>query len=514
MTVVPKTYSDRPLTILTLLYCVIPITIFFLSWLRPYIGVASTFLLLYGTYMYVKRINVETIAYTRAGCFKAVVVALLVLGWLYCSGIGGYAHQEWDHNARNAILRDLINYDWPIYYTFPPDYHFKALAGRQSALNYYFTFWLPAASVGKLLGERVAGQALFFWSYIGLLLSFYHLHRLLKFRYFLIGTVFFILFGNYDLYLYLLAKYAFPRLGFADQFAFLKFYTTATTTLFNPYNQAIPGWLLSLYIVQKNSFKLHLLPVVLSFAYSPFVFVGLVLLNGLCYTIKFYTEGGTLITYLNDLVRSIPRIENSGTLVVLLIYGLFYQAHTKSVQQGPFWTFYFTPDGWQNLLITGKYLLAFFSEVGVYLLFIYIGANRTYIRYRLWYWLTFFVLLLLPLWVIGVNSDLAARASIPWLTILCIMMIVALNEFRTAYAGQTRYYTVMGLLALSFAFPMRSIINSIPNGTPAKRQDAIGSLGDPKINDTNDPIGMVSSMNNFYSHEPNQYLFYKFLARH
>lgn len=498
---------------LTLLYALIPIVIFFIGWLRPIYSIPATIVLIYSALVHIK-LNEKRTGFTelKVDWKKTVLIALVAFIWVYCSGIGGYTNQEWDHHARNAIFYDLLTFDWPIYYDFPPDYHFKALAGKHLSLNYYFTFWLPAACFGKLFGEQMANAFLLFWAYLGLLLSFYYLNRLFNFKYSLVCTGLFIFWSSYDLVGYLFFTRIIHTINFLSETNYFKFYTSFTSNLYNPFNQTVPAWLLTLYIL-NDSKKLQIFPAVMLLAYSPFAFMGLATAHGLYYLLAAYRTDKKILTYWRELIQALWRLDTVGALIILMIYGLFYQAHSTAIQNVSFWSLYRTTNFLLNIFLIIDYLMAFFLEIGIYLVFIYFMAKRTYCSYKIWFWLIMVVLLLLPLWIIGANSDLATRGSIPFLTVLLVMTLTALIEVYENPIRRHQFYIILCVLFLSFQWPANSMIRSLSFTDKPIRQNAVGSLADPKLDELNDPANMSSSMNNFYSHEPQHYLFYQYVAK-
>ncbi len=498
---------------LTLLYGLIPIAIFFIGWLRPIYSIPATLLLAYSAISYSRRTEKSgPLAALKIDWKKTVLIALIAFVWVYCSGIGGYTNQDWDHHGRNAIFYDLRTFDWPIYYDFPPNYHFKELAGKHSSLNYYFTFWLPAACVGKLLGEQAANAFLLLWTYAGILLSFYYLNRLFGFKYSVACTGLFIFWSGFDLLGYLLIRQSFPPINALSETYYYYFYTSFTADLYNPFNQAVPAWLFTLYVLNAGK-KLQVFPVVILFAYSPFAFIGLVMAHGLFYLFNTYRADKKMLEYGRELREALWRPDLLGTLLILIPYALFYQAHSGAVQNVAFWSRYLTRGPLLNTFLIGSYFVTFFLEVGIYLAFIYFLAKQTYRAHKIWFWLIFAVLLMLPLWVIGTYNDLASRGSMPFLTVLLIMTLTALIELYETRGRRFQFYAVMGVLLLSFQTPVYSLIRSLSFTDRPVLQNAMGSLADPQLDETNDPAHMLSSVNNFYSHDPQHFLFYRYLAK-
>ncbi|RYX84538.1 hypothetical protein EON83_09305 [bacterium] len=70
-------------------------------------------------------------------------LALMCFG----SGIGGLGYQSGDWKKHNAVLADLVRFEWPVRYSEAPD---------AVHLTYYTAFYLPAALVGKVFGWTAA----------------------------------------------------------------------------------------------------------------------------------------------------------------------------------------------------------------------------------------------------------------------------------------------------------------------------------------------------------------------
>lgn len=308
----------------TLLYGLIPIVIFFIGWLRPIYSIPATLLLIYSAFIYTKRIEeTQELTELKIDWKKTSLIALIAFVWVYCSGIGGYTNQDWDHHGRNAVFYDLLTFDWPVYYDFPSTYHFKELAGKHSSLNYYFTFWLPAACVGKLVGQQAANAFLLVWTYAGLLLSLYYLNRLFSFKYPLVCVGLFVFWSGFDLFGYLLIRQTLPPVDALSETYYYYFYTSFTADLYNPFNQAVPAWLITLYVLNSAK-KFQVFPVVILFAYSPFAFIGLVLAHGLYNLFATYQTNRKILKYRHDLFQALWRPDMLGTLVILISYALFY----------------------------------------------------------------------------------------------------------------------------------------------------------------------------------------------
>jgi hypothetical protein len=221
---------------LSILYLTIPFILFLFGWVRLTIAIPLAAILLFALYkLLFTNFQSPTFQWSLPTGYWLLIIGI----WLLLSGIGGYAFQNWDHNWRNVVLRDLINFDWPIYYAQPA-------SGPVKMLVYYVGFWLPSAWVGKIFGWQVANFALFAWSLIGLLLVTSQLASALKTSPFK-ATLLLIFFSGLDILgtLFFAQDYPtlLPPITHLETWAGSLQYSSFTTQLFWVFNQSIPAWL-------------------------------------------------------------------------------------------------------------------------------------------------------------------------------------------------------------------------------------------------------------------------------
>ncbi len=213
-----------------------------------------------------------------------IVLSILVL-WLALSGAGGFGYQNFDYLYHNALLKDLIDQNWPLSIT---------IDEKRIPLVYYIGYYLPAAAVGKLLGWHAANFFQYFWTLTGLILSFAWFVKSVNFSLSnqpiktLLFTLFFALTGGFDFWTGLIdsacplsisppfcfnahREWWVQKLGMSIQ------YSSTTTLLFWVPQHAIPGWisigLLTNTIMHPDRSK-TLLAVASSVLWSPFIAVG------------------------------------------------------------------------------------------------------------------------------------------------------------------------------------------------------------------------------------------------
>lgn len=499
------------------LYISLPVLIFFFGWLHIGYALVLSGLLLFGVVSHLKRpladvdLSSAPVAVSRG---QWLVVAGLAFLWVFFSGIGGFANQDWDHHFRNALFRDLIGQQWPVYYDFPATYPETELANHHSALNYYLTFWLPAALAGKIGGAGVANVFLLGWTYAGILLILYYLNRLVGFRYSLIVSLLFMGWSGLDV----LGRLIMQPLDSFTTFqleAYYKYaYVAFTSDLYNVFNQAIPTWLITLWVFNNRN-RLNLLPVAFLFAYAPFPFIGLVLLYYSYYLLDTFRRSNYRISdFLSVLFGELRRVETVVALLCLLLpYALFYGAHTSSVPSAFFWSRFLEGTRRMKLQLIVFYFVTFFLEAGVYFFTIILVSRKTYQSNKLLFWLCFGMLLFIPLWVVGAGNDFASRGSMPFLLMLCVMTINALLDAVDNRVSVSRLAIPAFALLMAWVTPTVAIIDGIAFRKPPELRDIIVSFSDPQVSRANNMHGTYPSLANYYAHEPKQHFFYKYLTK-
>ncbi len=220
---------------ITYLYLLLPFILFCLGWLRLFIALPIAVFMVGVLWRLWNQLNGTVTTPARISVYSLLITGL----WVILSGVGGYAFQNWDHHWRNAVFRDLINFDWPVYYAQPEH-------GQVKMLVYYVGYWLPAAWTGKLLGWKFANFILFLWTWLGVLLVALHLGLRLRTPA-LKAALLLIFFSGMDALGALIFRQDYPTLWPPIQHLEIwggnLQYSSFTTQLFWVFNQAVPAWL-------------------------------------------------------------------------------------------------------------------------------------------------------------------------------------------------------------------------------------------------------------------------------
>lgn len=158
--------SRDGLFVATLAYLAFPVVVFFLGWLRPWLGLAFAALTTAGVADAWRR------ARHGAGRFSRRQIALalaLALFWAVASGIGGINPQSTDYSKHNLVFHDLVTNDWPVVYDTAP---------KESILTYYLAYYLPASAAAKVVGPELVDKLSLMWAWFGVALAFLWFQRL------------------------------------------------------------------------------------------------------------------------------------------------------------------------------------------------------------------------------------------------------------------------------------------------------------------------------------------------
>jgi hypothetical protein len=410
----------------TWLYLLVPFILFCLGWFRLIVALPIAALMLWVLW----KLWDDTAS--AEGSFPRMTIPLIVISglWVFLSGVGGYAFQNWDHHWRNAVLHDLITYDWPVVYS-------SIERGPVKMLVYYVGYWLPAALAGKLLGWGAANFILFLWTWLGVLLTVLHLNLKLKTSPFKTALLL-IAFSGMDALGTLLFAAEYPTLWPPIQHleiwsANLQ-YSSFTTQLFWVFNQAVPAWLCIILIMNGLKRGQDALIWAICFFLAPFASIGL-----LPYLIIEWFEGMRI--NFRDFLKEVRFELIFAGLLIILTSWIFFSSNNAAQERG-----------FQALAL--KDLLIFFLLEG--------GLLWLFLAPRLWreprWMVTGVLLLLIPFIQFGSGRDFVMRASIAPLFYLMVWCGEAIFQNIT-----TRFYRIAFtiLLVIGALTPLYEINRSL-----------------------------------------------------
>ncbi len=157
--------------IFTYVYFALPLLIFIFGWLKLPYAVCTTLVLIGGMIAVFKQYVGEKI--TRMATSQLLFIIVLSLAITYITGAGAFVPQNTDWVKHNAVLHDLVTFEWPFGYTYP---HIDGAV----TLSYYLGWYMVPAFIGKLSGYQMALYAQFAYTFLGILLIFLHTSRFAK----------------------------------------------------------------------------------------------------------------------------------------------------------------------------------------------------------------------------------------------------------------------------------------------------------------------------------------------
>ncbi len=413
----------------SLLYLSLPYIIFFAGWLKWYIAGPCIGLILIVLLLCFQegRRHVERSQQPRLTWNSLILMLLTAAVLLGISGVGGYGYQDSDWLKHNTILRDLVNRPWPVVYEIE-DVHVP--------LVYYIAYLLPAALVGKLGGWFWANQALFVWTYVGLVLAMLWYVKLIRRPY--LALLLFVVFSGLDAVgQIIITPLGKMILGTGDLswdhiewWAVGWQYASNATLLFWVPNQAISGWIIAgmtMYTVLHPPWRKYILfAFSLTALWSPFVTIGI----APYVIVDFVTEASPLSKRLKPYL-SLPNITGGALLIII---GLFYISKFADIPLS--WEmesvhgliFTFTRSVGEFLGVVFLIPLFCVLEFGIYGMIIHKGNPTFGRKHRVMFMTTLICLALLPFYRYGYWNDMTMRASIPPLFFLAIFLGMTLER--------------------------------------------------------------------------------------
>ena len=424
----------------TFLYLYIPTVIFLFGWCKLYISIPLFILL---SIILVKMFsnykeefnNEKVINYFKKNKKQILILLFISLLYVFLSGIGGYVYQNYDHIYRNSLFESMINNSWPI-----------LEHNGEIYMVYYFALWLPAALMGKIFGVEFGYFFFYIWCTIGVFLFFNYIKDFSK-KHYLLPILIFVFFSGLDFienFLYggdpgtIFSKAYHIEWSTGYQFS------SFTTQLFWVFNQCIPAWLLTFYILSLKDNRIIGLLIAMSLIFCTLPSVGLAILA----LYKIFYDNGIKKKDFKEWLKHTFTWENLLVGVpILIIFGLFVKSNAAG-----------------GVIIYGipqfrilNYILTIIYEVGIY----YFLVHKYHSKNPLFY-VSFIFLLLCPMLSINGAGDFCMRASIPSLLVLYMFVVKTLDESHKKKDRKTFIALIM-ILAIGAITPLNEIRRTIIN---------------------------------------------------
>ena len=405
-----------------ILFLTIPLFIFFLGYLRLAVGIPLT-LIFAGIVFYAVSDclnNAEGRKLDRSDTDIKIPVSYLIgfavtaLAISFVSGVGEYIYTLQDHQFRRAILRDLINYDWPVIYDYstqtnPEVVQIFGISAGKRAFSYYFLYWMPAALAGKVFGFGFGNFVLFIWNSIGIFLSLITASAVIK-KFTAWVPFFFVFFSGLDVIpniVYSYTEYSGWR-WFEGYFTSMS-YVSNFRELASVYNQMVPCFLIMAALLLAYNTRSMGLTAGILFAYSPWAVFGILPLVAALLFGKKHRASKLSRTMFN----TFSPVNIASAFLLLAIFGSYYTSNANAVgYKGFAWTFFDN-----QVLFIPAYMIFIALEVLPFVILLYKREKKNPV-----FWAAFASLLIIPLYQITENNDLSMRGSMPALFFFCILL--------------------------------------------------------------------------------------------
>lgn len=494
-------------------YITLPILIFFVTWLKWYIGILCFSLIIIGLIFVFKDANKNEEKIIIP--FKILSFSIfLIMLWIIYSGLGGYFYQTGDNHWRNALFRDMVNNSWPIIYS-----------ETNNALVYYFMFWIVPSLLGKIGGWELANFTLFLWGAIGIILTYililkiitpqknWHVLFIAIMIIFwsgenLIGIVISNLFkicnnpvawGSFEGWL------DFSRNGYDCSYL----YRSNIDALCQVYNQTIVPWLATTLILYKPKTKYFAFLGLCVLPYAPLPFIGLLpfmLILAIKELIPFLKEKKYSLCASN--IFSFPNLIAS--IVLFPVFWILFSSNVSFSTGGGSGQIIdlFVPLNAFDLPRIFTLLLFYFLEFGIFVLFIYKSNKRNPI-----FWVSLCSLIIIPFFKIGAIRDFCMNVSLPALLILMIFVTKYLmEEYKTTYTFKQalNYIGLIIVICISFT----TLIGDAVSKTQIMHDlNVFPYVADDIKTFSDKQIGDIDWLENFLVPNPDDTVFFKYFAK-
>ncbi len=437
---IPAIKISKYLKLLSILYLLLPNLLFCIYWLKSPIGILTSILLIFGSiqllkYDFEQSIYLNTFNFSYLNLFFIAFIAIFLI---LISGAGGFSDQIYDYLGHNTKFRDLYEKPWPFRY-----------AEVDSYPCYYFGYYLLPAFLAKTFNHvRILSM---FWTAIGMCLVLFWAYLLIG-KKSLVYLFIFLLFGG----LYTTANHIFEitigKINFSDLYwsdfkpmsdAFLIYMPLYLSSVWVP-NQFIPACMVigfiayEIFYEQKGYKSIALIPLLAIWAPFPAVSIVLIILGNFVYnSIKTRSLSLKFTEYLPTIIITI------GCLPIFL-----YLLSSKSGESstGFIWNF---DSNW--LIVWLFFILLEFGLITFCFIVFTKKAPQIVLDKSLIPILI--VLFILPLFHFGRNNDFTARACIPAIFLLNIILT---NRISYIFKQKTKMkYVLISLFIIGAFAPLK-----------------------------------------------------------
>jgi len=497
------------LLLFSVIYIYIPIVIFLLGWTKLYIALPCLLALTFCAYRVIRSVRKSECLQLEidAGVFAVSIIFFTWIG--YICGWGRFVDQVDDWGKHNAILADLVQKSWPVYYH---------NGDESSMLSYYIAQYLLPAGVGKMLKSFKAAELfLYFWNVLGVELIFLNLISYLKLnkRIWQIVSMTLIPFYSVPIWLIQYILSIFTKYNYIENNHWVvyenefKLQYPSNWIMFRwVFPQVIVLWIILLiFLANKDKIEYYLPLMLPAILYGSLSFLGLIPVS-IAYAIEYFVKNKNVKAWIKKIfsVENIISFATLGSVIALYFYGNVFGEKPDTISFGVthFDGSRFTAYIVFELFAVGAYVLVLGKEHkgdGIFLASV-------------------ITLVLLPLVHMGYENDLTVRACIPALLYIMLMLIDYLNHFDYSHIQEMKISKRLGLLiiivfiAVGMHYPFKEISwvayseagNYLHWGTDPK-WGTLEQFANRKLDIYED------IQYNYYVYDLEDNLFYKYVAR-
>ncbi len=494
---------NKELKYLSYLYIALPIILFVIGFLKLYISIPITviiFIILYKVFSVSINDDEFVIDYKNIAIIFSITVILCIF-----AGHGKFFYQSDDYIIRNAVFRDLVTKNWPVYYS-----------NNSMALTYYIGQWIVPACIGKIFlflnpetAFMKANLSLLLWNALGVTICLLWLIKIIKPNtkgdWFLCVFAF-LFFSGLDLigmliiqtYPVCIVRQHIEWWGIFFQFS------SMITQLFWVFNQCIVPWIVTLMVLEEKKVNNYIVLILFAVPYGPIPCVGLALIlafKGIELLINSIKN-----KEIKQFIKNVFSLQNILTFFTILpVYFLYYTANS-SVQGGAEGSIIYVIDGLFTPTRIIIELLFWFVEVGIYGIFLYKKHKKDIL-----YYLVFISLLIIPFFGIGYEFDFSMRASIPCLVVIDVWVVELLIELTKKESFKNNTLTAILLLIVFWIGTFTPLFEFYRGINYAVNHYDINESADPIVTLEGKPEDTIT---NFVVKNPQKSSsFYKYLAK-
>lgn len=496
----------KTIAISAYIYIILPIIIFFLTWLKWYIGIPMSIVLIFGLVVLLKKDYLNRKEEVNIPIKHFIGIAFIILIWTWMSGQGGFFYQTWDNHWRNAIFRDMINYKWPVIYP-----------QTGNALVYYLMHWIVPALFGKIFGWTIGNIALLLWTYLGLIITYMLIVYITKANSSRkmwgiavilitwsglnnIGLAIMDIFGqgNYNLgsgdgWLDLVKQ--------TDAYGYGYQYSGNDTLLSWVFNQTIVPWMAIPLILENRKVRIFAFLGLAILPYAPIPFIGFLPIF-LAFAIPYFVKNIKEKNY-KKIFKEIFSIPNlSAIFTIFPVFWMYYKCNSMSSVG------LYVPVTAYNLRRIMILILFYLLEFGIYMLLIYKKYKKDIL-----YYVIGITLIIIPIFRIGMGRDFCMRGSTPALFVLMIMTLKYLFDARMK--DTLMHLILIIVLSIAAINPLMDYANKCRQIYSSKQfpivSDNIKTFSDKQLVD--EELKELGHFENFLNTDPQRTLFYRYLAK-